>query len=239
MIRQLPLPFPHTPHFEDAPFLRADSNVAALAWLDRGTWPQGRLVLWGQPGCGKSHLLHHWSRRHGARLLAGPQLRLEPPLDPIALDDADLAQELPVLHLLNAAAEAGLPVLLAATQPPSRWHFAIPDLASRLRATTAVEIGPAEDSLLRMLLARLLADRQLAAAESVHEYLLRHLPRTPADIREAVARLDRLALAGGQRITRALAAQVVADIAGHATPRDHEDSTDAPVSVSPEPFALV
>ncbi len=239
MSRQLALPFPHTTDFDDTPFLRAASNETALAWLDRGTWPHGRLLLWGEAGCGKTHLLHHWSRRRGATIIAGPQLQLEPPQQPIAIDDADLAPELALLHLLNAAAEAGLPVLLTAVHPPSRWRFEIPDLASRLRATAATEIGPAEDSLLRMLLARLLADRQLAVAEPVHDYLLRRLPRTPAAIREAVVRLDRLALAGGQRITRTLAAHVVTEILGADASFNHEDSDDSPVSVSPEACALV
>jgi chromosomal replication initiation ATPase DnaA len=50
-------------------------------------------------------------------------------------------------------------VLLAARTPPAHWPVRLPDLASRLRATTAVEIAPPEDSLLRSLLARLLAER--------------------------------------------------------------------------------
>jgi chromosomal replication initiation ATPase DnaA len=36
----------------------APSNGAALAWLERtADWPDHRLTLWGEPGCGKTHLL--------------------------------------------------------------------------------------------------------------------------------------------------------------------------------------
>ncbi len=59
-----------------------------------------------------------------------------------------------------------MPVLLAARAPPARWQFGLADLASRLRAITAVEIGPPEDTLLRILLARLLAERQLRRTRS-------------------------------------------------------------------------
>ena len=53
--------------------------------------------------------------------------------------DADAgADEATLLHLLNATAEARLPVLLAARTPPARWPVRLPDLASRLRAITAV-----------------------------------------------------------------------------------------------------
>ena len=122
--------------------------------------------------------------------------------------------ERPLLHLLNAAGEAGLPVLLAGRAAPARWRAALPDLASRLRATTAVRIGPAEDELLRRLLMRLLAERQLAVAEPLQDWLRLRLPRSQGAIREAVARLDRAALAGGGPVTRAIAQAVVAGLQG-------------------------
>ena len=145
----------------------------------------------------------------------GSALRLATtaPTRPVVVDDADLAAERALLHLINAHAEAGLPVLLAARTPPARWETTLPDLASRLRATNAVRIRPAEDDLLRELLSALFIDRQLAVSEPVQEMLLRHLPRSPAVLREAVARLDRLALAAGGRVTRGLAAEIVAELA--------------------------
>ena len=214
MIRQLALPFPHAPDFSGTNFLRSPSNEEALVWLARETeWPMRRLVLWGEAGSGKTHLLHVWATRHNVPVLAGSQLRLgpAPPDEPLAIDDADLAAERPLFHLLNAAAEAQLPVLLAARTPPARWNIALPDLASRLRAILAVRIRPAEEELLRSLLSALFIDRQMPVSEQVQEMLLRQLPRSPAALREAVARLDRLALAACGRVTRALAAEVVAE----------------------------
>jgi chromosomal replication initiation ATPase DnaA len=218
-LRQLVLPFPHQPDFAASDFISAPSNAAALAWLDRTEeWPGGRLALWGEAGRGKTHLLHRWSKSRGARLLSGPALTGLPELPEtggIALDDADMtAEETALLHLLNASAEAGLPVLLAGRSPPARWPVRLPDLVSRLRAITAVEIGPPEDGLLRALLARLLSDRQLAVTENVQEYLLTRLPRTPAALADAVRRLDRHALATGGAVTRALSAAVLAEMEG-------------------------
>jgi chromosomal replication initiation ATPase DnaA len=213
--RQLALPFAHEPQFSAADFLAGPSNADALAWLaprsgGAAEWPQLRLALWGPEGCGKTHLLHIWAGRADARLLAGPTLPRGPesPDRPVAIDDADTAAERPLLHLLNAAAEAGQPVLLAARTPPARWTVELPDLASRLRAIAAVEIRPPDDGLLRALLTRLLAERQLAVAEPVQDWLRQRLPRTPAAMREAAARLDRAALVAGRPVTRAVAAEV-------------------------------
>ena len=209
--RQLALPFVHEATYDPAEFLPGSGNSAALAWLD-APWPSHRLALWGEPGCGKTHLLHVWAARSGARLLAGPALTglvTLPPCGGLAVDQADQAPEQPLLHLLNAAAEARLPVLLAGRDPPARWHTRLPDLASRLRAVTAVELARPDDSTLRVLFASLLVARQLIVPDLVKDWLLLRLPREPACLREAAALLDRAALAAGRRVTQAIAAQVL------------------------------
>ena len=206
MTDQLRLPFARRDRFTDAGFLRAPSNQAALAWLARPEdWPGGRLVLWGPPGCGKTHLLQVWAAQHGAAL----QALDAPPAQPVAIDDADRVPERALLHLLNAAAEAGHCVLLTAIRPPSRWDIALPDLASRLRAATAVEIRPPEDALLRHLLASQLAERQLRVDDTVLDWLIARLERTPAAIRDAVDRLDAASLATNGRFTQRQAAAVL------------------------------
>jgi chromosomal replication initiation ATPase DnaA len=211
--RQLTLPFPYYQRFAAADFLPACSNEAALAWIGRtADWPDGRLLLWGEAGRGKTHLLHIWADRVGAALVCGASLQGVPsvPAHGIAVDNADLVtDETALFHLLNAAKEAGRPVLLAARAPPARWSIRLPDLASRLRAVTAVEIGAPEDTLLRALLVRLLSDRQLAVPAPLHDRLLLRLPRTPDALREAVA----LLAATGERIDRGLIDEVIEALA--------------------------
>jgi chromosomal replication initiation ATPase DnaA len=220
---QLTLKFPPRQRYIAADFLHAPCNAAALTWLARTSdWPNQRLAVWGEAGNGKTHLIHIWAERVGAVLLDGPSLHGLPDLPScggIAVDEADATvHEAAMLHLLNAAREAGLPVLMAGRVPPSRWQTRLPDLASRLRAVSAVEIGAPDDELLRALLIRLINERQLLVSEVVHEWLLRRLPRTPGALRDAVARLDEVALAGGSAITRTLAASALADMIGSDPP---------------------
>ena len=219
--RQLALPFAYVPRFRVEDFIPAPSNEEARAWLGRtADWPSRRLALYGEAGCGKTHLLQLWAEHHGALLLDGPSLRRLPELGgspAIALDDADAApEEMVVLHLINLAGEMRRPLLLSGRAAPARWPSPLPDLASRLRATTAVGLRPAEDPLLRALLARLLSERQLILSESLQDWLLARLPRHPAALREAVARLDRAALAAGGRVTRAMATALVTTMNGGA-----------------------
>jgi len=239
---QLLLPFPHAPSYEALDFLPAESNQDALAWLDTD-WPDRRLALWGPAGCGKSHLLHMWAERSDAHILTGPTLNSQtlsdiarmPKDSALALDDADTARpEPPLLHLLNTARDRGFQVLLTGRTAPSRWPIRLPDLSSRLRAITAVEIRPPGDDLLTALLMHLLADRQLNVAQPVQDWLLTHLPRSPSVLRQAVARLDRVSLTMGKPITRTLAARILAD-SGFATTDSDEVSMsgDDPSSQPP------
>lgn len=246
-VAQLPLPFLRPARVPAAVFLPAPSNEAALTWLRRtADWPQGRLALWGEAGCGKTHLLTDWAAANGAHLFPGPDLpELEdlpdlPSVGGLAIDNADtLKREATLLHLLNAAAEARLPVLLAARPPPSRWPVRLRDLSSRLRAITAVEIGPPEDQLLRVLLARLLADRGQRVPPALQDWLLAHLSRTPATIREVVDRLDRAALARPGGITLPFARDVLKDLLAMPDPEsgapaaDRDDISGSSVSGSP------
>ncbi len=234
--RQLALPFADPSGAAPPEFLPGPGSRTALAWLARPeAWPGGRLALWGEGGTGKTHLLRLWTAERGGTVLAGERLRGLPPAPraPVAVDDADeVAEEPALLHLLNAAAEAGWPVLLAGRLPPARWPLRLPDLLSRLRAAPAVGLRPPEDAVLEPLLARLLAERQLAVPEGLQPWLLARLPRTGAALREAAARLDHLALANGGRVTRGLAAAVVAELAGGAA----EDVT--PPASPPGPSLL-
>jgi chromosomal replication initiation ATPase DnaA len=217
-LRQLPLPFPHAPDFSPADFLEAPANAAARAWLARPEdWPDGRLALWGEAGVGKSHLLHLWAQQAGATVLAGPQLRGLPPtpLGAVAVDDADLmADEASLLHLLNAAREAGMSVLMAGREPPAHWPVRLPDLASRLAAVHAVAVAAPDEALLGVLFAHLLSDRQLVVAPPLQTWLLARLPRQPAALGEAVARLDRAGLAAGRRVGRGLAVAALKSLLG-------------------------
>lgn len=214
---QMFLPIFPDPSYAEANFREAESNADACTWLRRtGEWPNRRLALWGEAGRGKTHLLHVWAARTGATLWHGPALGLLPELPVaggIALDDADgVPEETALLHLLNAASEADLPVLLAARQPPARWEVRLADLASRLRAVTAVEISAPEETLLRAILARLLADHQLRRLEPVQDWLLLRLPRNAAVLREAVDRLNVASLDHHRKITIPFATEVLADL---------------------------
>ena len=220
-MRQLPLELGHRPSLAGDDFLVADSNRAAVAWLDSWpSWPAVGLAIYGPSGCGKTHIAHVWRGRSGAPLidpagLAGADLPvLVAAAGAVAIDDIDPQlqpiAERPLLHLHNLLAERRGHLLICSRTPPARWHVVLPDLASRLAAMPAVAVEPPEDALLEAVMAKLFADRQLAVGAEVIQYLGRRIERSFAAAREVVAALDRASLAARRRVTPALAREVLA-----------------------------
>jgi chromosomal replication initiation ATPase DnaA len=198
-------------------FLVTPSNAAAVAVVDSyPDWPHYGVVLLGAAGSGKSHLLEVWRQAAGACLIAAPELSSEAPdallrNGALAIDDAPgkSLDERALFHLLNLARQTASHVLIASTMDPAHWPVTLPDLASRLKALAVTRLDPPDDVLLRGVLVKLFADRQLAVDESVVSYLMLRMPRELEAARHLVAEIDQLALVEKAAVTRALAARVL------------------------------
>jgi chromosomal replication initiation ATPase DnaA len=217
--RQLALTLPYSQSFAREDFLPGPSNAVALAlvtgWPD---WPARSVALVGPEGSGKSHLADIWAAAADAQSISGPDLKegsLPGALKTGAVVVEDLAEgridETALFHLLNLAREEGAYVLLTMRTPPAGWNLTLRDLVSRLRALPVVALAPPDDALLRALLVKLFADRQIAVDESLISYLANRIERSCAAARAAVEDLDREALRQKRPVTRALAAELYRD----------------------------
>lgn len=209
---QLALGLGHHPAMGEADFLLADSNAAAVAWLRRWPdWPATALVIHGPPGCGKSHLARVCARAAGGRLIDPGALSATDPVSLLSgaalavVDDADRClgarAERAMLHLFNVIKETERTLLLTARVAPARWGLELADLRSRLNAASSIAIEAPDDALIRAVLAKLFADRQLRVGEDVLSYLLARMERSLDAARRLVARIDAAALAGQRAVT--------------------------------------
>jgi chromosomal replication initiation ATPase DnaA len=203
-------------------FLVSDSNRAAFELIERWPeWPAPALVLHGPPGSGKTHLAHLWCERANATLLTPDAVAGTAPRDlagAVAVDDADRAAEVPLLHLYNTCLERGAALLLSMPAPPASLPMTLADLASRLRSLPVVGIAPPDDALLGGVLVKHFADRQIRVAPGLIAYLLPRMERSFAAAATLAARLDQRALAAKGPVTIKLAREVVAELANHSLP---------------------
>ena len=213
--RQLALALDHAESFAREDFLSGPSNAVALALIDAWPgWSHRTVMLTGPEGSGKSHLAAIWAQAAGARIIAARALEeasVPAALATGALVVEDVAtgafDERALFHLLNLAGEDEAFVLLTARAAPVT--FAIRDLASRLNALPVVAMASPDDALLRAVLVKLFADRQLAVDESLIGYMAMRIERSFAAARQAVARIDDEAMRRKRPLTRTLAAEIL------------------------------
>ena len=220
--RQLVLDLAHGESFAREDFFEGESNGAALRLVERWPdWPAPALALVGPAGSGRSHLASVWAVQSGARVLAGRALH-EAALPGALATGALVLENIPaaglnertLFHLLNLLKEEGAWLLLTAAAAPARWNVALPDLASRLRAVPVVSLAPPDDALLRAVLVKLFADRQIAVDEALISFLVARMERSLGAAKALVSRLDREAMRLRRPVNRALAGELLRDEPG-------------------------
>jgi len=219
---QLTLELAPEPGFERENFVVSGSNEQAYAmiklWPD---WPAPMLLILGPPGAGKSHLGAIWASIakagvQSAAALAAANIEALAAAGPLLLEDADEIgeAETQLFHLINLMRENSIALVITAKAPPDAWGLRTADLLSRLRLAPTVAIGPPDDALMRAVLVKLLIDRQLVIDTSVVGYIALRLERSLDAARTFINALDREALARQCRISRAIAAEVLASLEG-------------------------
>jgi chromosomal replication initiation ATPase DnaA len=216
--RQLALALDHAESYAREDFLSGPCNESALALIDSWPdWPARAIALVGQEGSGKTHLATIWAAAAGARVVSGRSLAeagLPGALATGALvveDAAATEDQSALFHLINLAREEGVFLLFTSRTLPSLWPVTIPDVVSRLRALPVAMLYAPDDAMLRGVIVKIAADRQLSLDESVVGYLSTHIERSFAAARAAVIALDREALRLGRPSSRALAAEMFRD----------------------------
>lgn len=219
LTRQLPLEFDHDSALGRDDLIVSGSLAAAVRIVDQWPdWPSPVVILAGPTGSGKSHLAAIWAARVGARTVdistSDPMVLEMAALGPVLIEDIDRTgfDQTALFHLINAVREHGSAVLITTRLWPASWNVTLPDLASRLKAATVVEIAEPDEALLAQVMVKLFADRQVTVDDKIILWLVARMERSLAAARAVVTRLDQLALARGSKITRALAAEVMAEM---------------------------
>ncbi|MBK4214655.1 chromosomal replication initiator DnaA [Paracoccus caeni] len=219
--RQLTLDLTTAPAHARADFLPAPANAEALQMLDQPqSWPQGRMLLVGPEGAGKTHMAAFWAAENGALRLKAAALRpdaadaLVAEGGALVVEDADRAgraagAEQALFHLWNLSAARDCLLLLTARTPPRDWGLVLPDLRSRMQAMPLVRLGAPDEALLAAVLVKLFADRQQNVPADLIGWLVLNMDRDLGLARHLVAALDRRALAEKRPITRRLAAELL------------------------------
>jgi DnaA-homolog protein len=199
----------------------AGPNLAAVEQLQaiaRGAMA-GMFWVAGPAGVGKSHLLQAVCARAREQAtevtyLSLAQLAQFGPgvLDGwqsariIALDDMERVVGQPewdqrLFGLHREVEERAATLVTAATEPPLRLRFALPDLASRFAAATLITLRPLDETAQREALRLRALARGLELPEETALYLQRRFPRDLRTLYELLDQIDDAAFREQRRLT--------------------------------------
>lgn len=210
--QQLVLDLPHRSALDLEDFLISRSNQAAIDLIDGAvSWPNGAALVVGPQGAGKSHLANVWRDKTQAVRIVASEASEDNVQSAVAggcviVEDLDqgVRDEAAVFHLLNIARQGKALVLLTSKLAPGELSIALPDLRSRVKALPMALIEPPDEALLRAVLVKLFADRQIAVEPGVVGYLMVRMERSMAAANAVVAEIDRLGLAMRRRVSKQL-----------------------------------
>jgi chromosomal replication initiation ATPase DnaA len=131
MPRQLTFDLPVRPALGRGDFFVSPANALAVAQVDAGDWPEGKLLLIGPEGAGKSHLAQVWAGENDAAVLSAgavPEEAVEALA--VVVEDADRiagdrAAETALFHLHNHVLARGGRLLVTAASPPRNWALSL------------------------------------------------------------------------------------------------------------------
>lgn len=171
------------------------------------------LVLWGQSGAGKTHLLKALvsaQREHDRPvLMLDAQFTQAPEFDPawrlIALDDIDrwdaAQQALAFAYLARTQGLAQAPWLVAtAALPPADWRLRA-DLHTRLAQGLVFELKVLDEPGRLQVLRRAAQARGLTLSDEVAGFMLRRFSRDLSSLMALLAQLDEYALQTQRALT--------------------------------------
>ena len=177
------------------------------------------LYLWGDSGCGKSHLLQaacqlaQTTGGQPAYLPFQSEHGLEPPMldgleafSLVCLDDLNVLAgkpewELAVFNLFNLLREKNARLIVASDRPPGQLSLHLADLASRLTWGPCYHLIPLNDEERLELLLSSAEGRGMSMSIDTARFLLQRTPRDIHFLTILIDRLDQASLAAQRKLT--------------------------------------
>ncbi|AHX11139.1 bacterial dnaA family protein [Neorickettsia helminthoeca str. Oregon] len=207
--------------YSEVDYFISDSNAEVYNSVIGNQSHQPPIIIKGDSKSGKTHIGRIWVSKHNARILSNLEKETTFSMYHNCLvDDIDelktQAEIEALLHIYNNAVENKKMLLM--TTRSLEFSNVLPDLRSRLRATTTFTIPSPDDELLRVIVRKQFYLRQIRVPERIVDLILHRVERSIESVIEFISLLDREALRKGKPISTRLLQEIT-------TLRDGCDST--------------
>lgn len=189
----------------------AGDNAAAVHALEQAVAGDAHVYVWGEPGCGRTHLLRAavaaaQEAGRPARWLHAGEAESTLPETPtllLAVDDIEQLSEAARIALFNSfnrARERHQTLILAGNSPPRTLDMR-EDLRTRIGQCVGFELVALDDATRGDILTMLARRRGMDLGEEITAFLLRHGRRDLPSLIRVLDALDRASLERKRPVT--------------------------------------
>ena len=164
--------------------------LSALRHALSGKGTERCIYLWGELGCGKSHLLSACANSSPDGIYAKGSV--PDPANIVAVDDVDSlddTSQISLFNLYNLMREQGRMLLMSGTKSPLHLHLR-DDLRTRLGWGLVYQVLTLSDEEKQEALGKHALNKGFLLAPEISQYLLRHGRRDLPSLLEAIDALD-------------------------------------------------
>ncbi len=211
-MKQKTLNFGHKDNYSVKNLYKSTCNEIAINFINE--WPKTTInnnifCIYGPSGSGKTHISKVWMEKSNAIIFNGISDLSFDYLSGfdrnLIFEDIALNKNWPenlLFEFINEIKSSRLSLLITCNSDPLKIKWKTKDLISRFTSFTNIEIKLPDDILIRKLLIKQFADRQLSLDSEQIEYISKRIERSYSSIIRIVDRVDNLALQHKKAISK-------------------------------------
>ena len=200
-LNQLLLNLNQKQNFNYNDFYVSESNYYAFQLID--TWPKWEkniINIFGENGCGKSHLSEIFKNKYKATILDEKELKnetlkkLKIPQNIILENFKNKTDEKLLYSLFNLVDQDNKFLIINSNLGLMKMDFELIDLKSRINNCIPAEIKIPDDDLIFALILKNLSDKQIKIEKKLIEYIVKRIDRSYRKILEFIYKIDTISL---------------------------------------------
>ena len=207
-MNQLIFKFPFKIRYYEQDFYVSSNNFSAYKLIESWpNWPGKWLNIFGDPGCGKTHLSKILEKKIkkikilDANNINNDIVPILNQLECLIIDNYknNIKEEL-LYSILNQSKQLEKYIVINSIKPISKMNLEIKDLQSRVNSFVFIGIDLPTDELLKVIISKSFSEKQININPKISEYILKNVDRSYEKMFKFIKDVDDLSLSTGKSI---------------------------------------